>query len=53
MLIILGTLGHKYEQGYILIFNYSNIFEYLKIIKSQATATYQFEDCGYDIKSFL
>ena len=35
------------------IFEYSNLFKYLKIIKSQVTATYHSEDCGYDIKTFL
>ena len=50
MNIILDTLGHKYEYG---ILEYSNIFEYLKIIKSEIAATYQSEDCGYNIKIFL
>ena len=50
--IIQHTLGHEYELEYYLeeIFKYLDIFEYLKIIKSQVTATYQ---SGYDIKSFL
>ena len=50
MNIILDTLGHKYEYDYYLvniftnIFQYSNIFECLKIIKYQVTATYQSEE---------
>ena len=52
MNIIPDTLGLKYEEEYYMskifanIFEYSNIFEYLKIIKSQVTATYQSKDCG-------
>ena len=59
MNIILDTLGHKYEYGYysfeifMNILEYSNIFEYLKIIKSEIVATYQSEDCGYNIKIFV
>ena len=41
------------KQIFTNIFEYSNIFEYLKIIKSQVTATYQSEDCGQEIKTFL
>ena len=59
MNIILDTLGHEYESEYYLkeiftkIFKYLNIFEDLKIIKSQVTATYQVDYYGYDIKTFL
>ena len=35
------------------LLEYSNKFKYFKIIKSQVTATYHFEDCGKDIKTFL
>ena len=35
------------------IFEYLNRLEYLKIIKSQVTATYLSEDCGYDIQTFM
>ena len=57
--IILDILCHENEQEYYLynifsnIFKYLNEFEYLKLIKPQVTATYQSEDCGYDIKIFF
>ena len=34
------------------MFQYSNMFEYLKIFKSHVTATYQFEDF-YKISNFF
>ena len=51
MNIILDTLGNKYQYEYYSleiftnIFEYLNIFEFFKIIKSQVAATYQFQDC--------
>ena len=59
MNIILDILCHKYEkENYSLkifmnIFEYSNIFEYLKIIKPKVNATYRYEDCAYNINNFL
>ena len=59
MNIILDDLCHEYEKEYFFlkifmnIFKYSNIFEYLKLIKPKVTATYQSEDCAYEIKNFL
>ena len=35
------------------IFEYSNIFNYFKTIKSKRTATYQSKDCAYDIKNIM
>ena len=52
MNIILDILFHEYEKEYYSlkiftnIFEYSNIFKYLKIIKPKFTATYQSEECA-------